>query len=74
MSFILSWLLRQRIFSITFFSLSPTEKEKLAIEEAKDTMSAKRFRNAIKELVETPVRVTTDNIERRKKATKTGTN
>ena len=47
-----------------------TKQELAAIQEAKDTMSARKFKNAIKEILETPAKVTTDNIERRKEATK----
>ena len=44
--------------------------ELAAIQEAKDTMSAREFKNALKGVLDAPNIATTDNIERRKKATK----
>ena len=43
-----------------------TKKELAAIQEAKDTMSARKFKNAIKEVLETPIKATTDSMEARK--------
>ena len=47
-----------------------TKKEISAIQEAKDTMSARQFKKALEEVLDAPNIATTDNIERRKKATK----
>ena len=47
-----------------------TKKELAAIQEAKDTMSARQFQKALEEVLDAPNIATTDTIERRRKATK----
>ena len=43
-----------------------TKKELASLKEAKDTMSARQFQNAINEVLETPRKATTDSMEARK--------
>ena len=47
-----------------------TEKEKSAIKEAADTMAGRKFKAAIKEMLQTPIKGTTDSREARKRKDK----